>query len=351
MKHEPNPDGRRTVPTVSNVLPTGELIELVYDAPTRRTLLATGSPLGYAIEEYVDFGGTRLIPWSADSDLIKHEVLLLPSGLVKFGGIPDLIGEIDAYLYRYVDLSDSFRRIAAYYILLTWVYDAFNELPYLRLRGDFGSGKTRALLVIGSLCYKAFIASGASTVSPIFHILDTFRGTLVLDEADFRFSDEKGGALEDPEQRQRARVPGPPDNDQREGDVRAPRILCLRPEDRRHAAVVRRLCPGKQVHHRRDGRTVTPPGYPAQTCRKRRRRKRLHLRNKLLCFRLTRRPGIMADETLVDRSLSPRMNQILVPLLSLVADPALRARHPARGEGMRRRDRRRARGIRGSAAR
>ena len=29
----------------------------------------------------------------------------------------------------------------------------------------------------------------ASTVSPIFHILDAFGGTLVLDEADFRFSD------------------------------------------------------------------------------------------------------------------------------------------------------------------
>jgi hypothetical protein len=61
----------------------------------------------------------------------------------------------------------------------------------LRLRGDFGSGKTRALLTIGSLCYKAFFASGASTVSPIFHTLNAFRGTLIFDEADFRFSDER----------------------------------------------------------------------------------------------------------------------------------------------------------------
>src|SRR5262249_59500096 len=74
---------------------------------------------------------------------------------------------------------------------LTLLYDAFNELPYLRLQGDYGSGKTRALLAIGSLCYKPFFASGASTVSPIFHTLDAFRGTLIFDEADFRFSDEK----------------------------------------------------------------------------------------------------------------------------------------------------------------
>ena len=42
-----------------------------------------------------------------------------------------------------------------------------------------------------ALIERADFASGASTVSPIFHTLDTFRGTLIFDEADFRFSDEK----------------------------------------------------------------------------------------------------------------------------------------------------------------
>ena len=89
-----------------------------------------------------------------------------------------------------MDVSPSFEKIATHYVLLSWVYDAFQELPYLRVRGDFGSGKTRALLTIGSLCYKPMFASGASTVSPLFRILDAFRGTLVMDESDFRFSDE-----------------------------------------------------------------------------------------------------------------------------------------------------------------
>ena len=183
---------RPRIPTVSCILPTGEIIELVYDAAARHTALSIGSRNGIATVESVDLeGGARLIPWSAESNLIKRAVVLLPERADEFGTLTELVAEIDAYLYRYVDLSDGFRKIAAYYILLSWVYDAFNELPYLRLRGDYGTGKSRALLVIGSLCYKAFIASGASTVSPIFHILNTFRGTLVLDEADFRFSDEK----------------------------------------------------------------------------------------------------------------------------------------------------------------
>jgi hypothetical protein len=82
-------------------------------------------------------------------------------------------------------------RIASYYVLFSWISDGFNELPYLRLRGDYGSGKTRFLLTVGSLCYKPIFASGASTVSPIFHILDAFHGTLIIDDGDFRWSDEK----------------------------------------------------------------------------------------------------------------------------------------------------------------
>src|SRR5256714_14465373 len=43
---------------------------------------------------------------------------------------------------------------------------------------------------MGSLCRFPLFASAASTVSPIFRLLDSFRGTLIL-EGDFRFSDEK----------------------------------------------------------------------------------------------------------------------------------------------------------------
>jgi len=64
-------------------------------------------------------------------------------------------------------------------------------LPYLRLRGDPGSGKTRFLLTVGSLCYKPIFTRGASTVSPLFRILDAFRGSLIIDEGDFRLSDER----------------------------------------------------------------------------------------------------------------------------------------------------------------
>ena len=145
-------------------------------------------------EDTIDLGpDARLVPFSANNNLIKNEVVLLPSEPRIYGSEAQLVADIRAFIHRYVDFGESFENVATHYVLLTWLYDAFNELPYLRLRGDYGSGKTRALLTIGSLCYKGFFASGASTVSPIFHILDAFRGTLIFDEADFRFSDSGRG--------------------------------------------------------------------------------------------------------------------------------------------------------------
>ena len=86
-----------------------------------------------------------------NNNLIKHEVVLFPSEPEEYGSEQALIEEIQSYIHRYVDVSPLFEKIASYYVLFTWVYDGFNELPYLRFRGDPGTGKTRCLQTVGSL--------------------------------------------------------------------------------------------------------------------------------------------------------------------------------------------------------
>jgi hypothetical protein len=170
----------------------GTLVELVYDPDRHKTSFVISRDGQWRFAPSFDNGeNRRIVPFSADNNLIKTGALLLASRPEEYRTERELIEEIQAYIHRYVDLSPAFERLASYYVLLSWVYDAFNEIPYLRVRGDYGTGKTRFLLVIGALCYKGFFASGASTISPIFHTLDAFRGILVIDEADFRFSDEK----------------------------------------------------------------------------------------------------------------------------------------------------------------
>jgi len=100
----------------------------------------------------------------------------------------DLLQQIKDFIHCYLQLPPSYEAISALYVLLSWVYEFAHSLPYLRVIGDWGTGKTRFLQVVGSICFRPIFASGAATPAPIFRILDQYRGTLILDEADFKES-------------------------------------------------------------------------------------------------------------------------------------------------------------------
>ncbi len=322
----------QSTPTVSRVLSDGRIIELVYHPETCKTEFAVYQNGSITFEDSINADGERLVPVSPLNNLLKHKVVLLPEQPDSYESVEVLLNDIQGYLYRYVDLSDGFLRIASCYILLTWVYDAFNELPYLRLRGDYGSGKTRALLVIGSVCYKAFFASGASSVSPIFHILNMFSCSLVFDETDFRFSDEKNELVKIFNQGNvrgfpvlRTAITQKGEFDPRAFMVYGPKIVAMRNSFEDQALESRFLT---EEMGQRSLRKDIPINLPEEQ-----KEEALCLRNKLLMYRFQTLPHARINKTLVDPSLSPRLNQILVPLLSVIEDETLRneIRTAARG--------------------
>ncbi len=185
-------DKKRPRTIVSAVLADDSIIETLTTIGEPALMLGRFHADSAEVGRTLDVPGMGVIcPYPVDNSLIAHRVVQFPSACEDYGSEAELIATIQQFIHRYSDLTDSFEEAAAYYVLLTWVYDAFSELPYLRVKGDFGSGKTRALQTIGSICYKPMFASGASTVSPVFRIIDTFRGTLIMDESDFRFSDDR----------------------------------------------------------------------------------------------------------------------------------------------------------------
>src|ERR1700761_3692660 len=314
------------IPTVSRVCADGTLIELVNDRERRKTALAVSRFGGlWNIEEAVRIEtGETLVPYSVQNNLIANECVLLPSGPVEYGTKEELLADIRAFLHLYVDLSPLFEQIAAHYVLMTWVHDAFGELPYLRLRGDYGTGKTRALLAIGSICYRPFFASGASTTSPIFHTLNAFGGTLVLDEADLPASDTRADLVKI---LNNGTVQGMPVlrtvvNRHKEFNPAAfkvfgPKIIAMR-ESFRDAALESRFLTEETGMRplRPDIPIQLPPTLKAEA---------LELRNRLLRFRFCELGKIKTDTSALIDGVEARVNQSALSLLSLIEEPGLRA--------------------------
>lgn len=144
-----------------------------------------------AVDYFMD-GDIRVTPIIPDpqNDELAQGAVRLPSGVEEYGDTLTLLKEVEDHIYHWLDVSNSFRKFAAYYVLLSWLYDKFNTLPYLRFIGDTGCGKSRALDVTGGLCYKNTLASGCVTPAPIYRMIRKWSGTMMLDEADIRDSDE-----------------------------------------------------------------------------------------------------------------------------------------------------------------
>jgi hypothetical protein len=319
------PKNDKTKATASAVLGDGSLVEMLYDPDAHRTALCVFKDGSFHSEAAVLENGERLVPYSPQNNLLAHEVVLFPSEPVEYGSETELVAEIRAFIHAHVDVSPLFETIASYYVLFSWVYDSFNELPYLRVRGDTGSGKTRCLLTIGSLCYKPIFASGASTVSPIFRIIDALQGTLIVDEGDFRFSDEKaeiikilnnGNARGFPVLRSEA-VNGGKEFDPKAYSVFGPKLIATRNYFEDRALETRCLTEETGGRKLRDDIPLNlPVDWKVQA---------RGLRNKLLMFRFRNYGRHHLDPANIDRSIEPRLAQVFGPLLSVIADPAAQA--------------------------
>lgn len=308
------------VPALSAKLPTGQLIETLYRPEVPETCFAL-----YQADTWGELGkvpapdGGWYVPYSPKNNLITHRVLLLPSAVEEYHSEALLQALVQGFVHRYVDVSPDFERLATAYVFLSWHFDDFPELPYLRVQGDFGSGKSRFLQTVGSLMYKPIFASGASTTSPLFRLLDSVRGTLILDESDFRFSDEKaeivkilnnGNQKGFPVLRSVATPSG--EYNPRAFDVFGPKVIATRgPFDDRalESRCITEVMTGRKI---RSDIPKSLPSYFHEEARS--------LRNKLLLYRF-RHAGLLVDLDESIPGVAPRVSQVFAPLLA-IADHA-----------------------------
>ncbi len=305
--------------------PDGSLIEMIYRPLSGETALLVQRDSMCTEHTSIVADGREYAPYSAENNLLTHRVVVLPSAVGEYESDESLLNDVQAFVHRYVDVSPAFEEIAAHYVLLTWGYDTFNEVPYLRVRGQYGSGKSRFLLTIGSLCMKPIFASGASTVSPLFRLIDQIGGTLIVDEADFWASDERaeitkilnnGNARGFPVLR--SEVTPQKEFNPRAFNIFGPKIVATRHPFEDPALESRCLTGvlgGRPV--RRDIPISLPRSFD---------REAEELRNKLLSYRFRRFALPREERNEVESGVGPRQAQIIAPLLSIATTDQARRR-------------------------
>ena len=308
-------------------------VEMTFNSETATALLVSYREGSASEHESLESQGKTYVPYSAENNLLTHRVVLFPSAAVEYESEPLLIEEVRAFIHKYMDVDAGFEEVAAHYVLMTWRYDLFKEVPYLRVLGNYGQGKSRFLLTVGSLCFKPIFASGASTVSPIFRLLDEIAGTLVIDEADFRASDERSEIVKILNNGHavgfsvlRSDVTPAKEFRPRAFRIFGPKLIATRHEFEDEALESRCLTAALGGRPLRQEIPISLPAAFDEEAQS--------LRNKLLMYRFRRFEPRNGSQVAALPGVSPRLAQILLPLLSVTcsSDAASRLIGFATGE-------------------
>lgn len=247
---------------------------------------------------------------------VKDGHIKLPSCAEEYGNEEQLIVELENHVKKYLDVPADYLHYAVLNIVKSWVYERYRSLNYLRVQGEPGTGKSRFLDVIGGLHYKPIATSGASTVSPIFRLMNKWGCTLIMDEADLKQSDETNDLIKIINQgfeKDRPVIRCNPDD---KSQVEFFKVYCPKVLSTRHAfddvATESRCMTQIMTGTSRSDiiSSLNDAFYAEQQM----------LRNKLLLWRFRNYKRIMPDigETLDWTDIEPRLKQVNVGFISLI---------------------------------
>lgn len=295
------------------VLSDGTIGEMVIHEDERSFVIGFNGAVRKAYQH--DTGKVTYLP---TRDGLVGEVVHFASTAAPYESQARLYHEIQSFIHTYLELPADFEEISALYVLLTWVFEFAPSIPYLRVIGDWGTGKTRFLQVVGAICFRPIFASGATTPAPIFRIIEQFRGTLVLDEADFK---DSSAWMEMVKLLNNGYRPGMPvlRADKENGkwfpksyQVFGPKLISTRFNFNDEALESRCLTSEMLPLTRDDIPRILPPAFNREVDT---------LRSKLLTFRLinlNRLKGKTFGNELLEPNLQPRLQEILIPLKAML---------------------------------
>src|SRR3990167_418049 len=118
-------------------------------------------------------------------DILKMGGVLLPTGIREYKNTKEITDQIKNYFSKRIELPKkpiNFESFLPHLILFYWMYEQFPFIPYVHFVGGTSTGKTTAMEVFGSLCYKPIDTSSSLTIAAMFRIATRWKGTLLVDE-------------------------------------------------------------------------------------------------------------------------------------------------------------------------
>jgi hypothetical protein len=294
------------------------IIQEIYNPKDEKYFFAIYDGQNVEFKESINLDGKTYIPLK--SSLIEKKVVLFPSGIEEYYSTSQLVEDIKTFIYKYYEYPKIYEEFDAYFVLNTWNYDKFSVTPYRRILGDYGSGKTRFLDVVGSICYLPIRTSGAGSDASLFRTIDLFHGTVVIDEADLVSSNlyamitkilNCGYKKGTPVLRTNMDTMKP-----EAFDVFCPKMFSSRRRFDDQALESRCITYETQTLTREDIPSFLLDKFYEEV---------ETLRNKLLLYKLRNyRKEVKIDTVFQALPIEPRTKEVLLPLASIIDDPAVK---------------------------
>ncbi|MDR0470702.1 MAG: hypothetical protein LBH79_03105 [Nitrososphaerota archaeon] len=152
----------------------------------------------------IDDKGRTIIYKPPFNDSLKKGLVIVPTGYTECT-FDEVFNDIDAFAPSCYDACDqeALLKLLTRVAVGSWFMDRFVSdplydisgsgkfAPIIPIRGPSQSGKNRLAFVLRLLAYRPYFQMSTYRIPSIFRPIDFWRGTMVLDEADFNNTNEK----------------------------------------------------------------------------------------------------------------------------------------------------------------
>jgi hypothetical protein len=184
-------DSNENIKEVAILKHNGRLYEIIYDPDKDEAKFVSFNEQSGKIEEFDQVVEGNITFKPLIDKFVKSKAVLLPTKPEPYESEEQLLQDIKSHIHKYIDIPEEYEKICSWTILVFWLYDKLNMMiPYLRALGDTGCGKSRFLDVIGGISYKTMMVGGSVTPAIMYRVAEKWKGTMIIDEADWRNTDE-----------------------------------------------------------------------------------------------------------------------------------------------------------------